>query len=383
MTSNRTDIEFLMIGFLSNSLNDADLCKLNQWLDEDAAHREEFNKLRSAWILSGYESGKKTFDPQLGWPAIKQHIHPGKRIKIRRFTFWQAASLLFCFALGSVITAVITQQEPAQDAAWATPASTTISAPLGAKSNIVLPDGSTVWLNAGSTITYSSDFGSKNRNLQLTGEAFFDVKSDSLNPFNVHTPDMTVKALGTRFNVKAYPDDHVVATTLEEGIVDVMILTPGKTTLRPISLKPKEQLIIQKQKPHGEDEAEDKKTASLIQLQEENDKENPTLEEVIIRSNVKTELSTSWKDDKWIIDNQHLNLFVADLERRYNLDIIFASDELKEYKFSGTIENQTAEQIFTALSLAAPVNYKFDKNKVVLSLNEFNKNKFTRILKNK
>jgi len=107
------------------------------------------------------------------------------------------------------------------------------------------------------------------------------------------------------------------------------------------------------------------------------------VEEVIIRSNVKTELSTSWKDERWIIDNQHLNLFVADLERRYNLDIIFASDELKEYKFTGTIENQTAEQIFKAISLAAPVNYKFDKNKVVLSLNEIDKNKFTRILKNK
>jgi len=189
-----------------------------------------------------------------------------------------------------------------------------------------------------------------------------------------------VKALGTRFNVKAYPDDNTIVATLEEGIIDVMIRVSGKTESRPINLKPKEQLVVIRKAQFEEDQINDKERVFQNQsLQFEN--EILTIEELTIRANVNTELSTSWKDEKWIIDNQQLDLFVADLERRYNLDIIFVSNELKDYKFSGTIENQTAEQIFKALSLAAPVNYKFDKNKVVLSLNAIDKDKFIKILK--
>ena len=379
MINDKTDINFLIVGFLTNTLDKNDLEKLNHWLDEDITHCEEFNKLRSAWILSGYEIGKKSFDAQLGWSAIKQNINIGKTKWIRRFSpLWYAASLLFCFVLGSVISAIVVWKEPVQQKILST--STTISVPLGAKSNITLPDGSMVWLNAGSVITYSSNFGLGTRDLQLTGEAFFDVKSDSLTPFNVHTSDMTVKALGTRFNVKAYPDDNTIVATLEEGIIDVMIRVSGKTESRPINLKPKEQLVVIRKAQFEEDQINDKERVFQNQsLQFEN--EILTIEELTIRANVNTELSTSWKDEKWIIDNQQLDLFVADLERRYNLDIIFVSNELKDYKFSGTIENQTAEQIFKALSLAAPVNYKFDKNKVVLSLNAIDKDKFIKILK--
>ena len=380
MNSNKTDIAFLIAGFLSHSLNDAELQELEQWIDEDATHRQEFNKLRSAWIQSGYESGKKSFDSRSGWPAVEQKINRTKANKFRMFTSVRyAASLLFCFVLGAAISAIIMRKEPNQPIQLAT--STTITVPLGAKSNITLPDGSTVWLNAGSEITYSSDFGWKTRDLQLSGEAFFDVKSDPLNPFNVHTSDMIVRALGTRFNVKAYPDDNNIAATLEEGIVDVMLQIPGKTTLHPISLKPNEQLVIRKSQ-NEESQIADEQSDQKGEMQQ-SDNEDLIVKEVIVRSNVKTELSTSWKDEKWIIDNQQLSVFVADLERRYNLDVIFTTNDLNNYKFSGTIENQTAEQIFIALSLTAPINYKFDKNKVVLSLNEMDKNKFTKILKNK
>ena len=376
------NIEFLIAGFLSDSLNDDEMNKLKEWLDEDAAHYEEFNKYRSAWILAGYETGRKTFDPRLSWQDIKKNIKVDKVSIIRRLTpLWRVASLLFCFMLGYTVNEIRTEDEQIQQKVLNN-TSTTISASFGSKNNILLPDGSTVWLNAGSEITYSSNFGIDARDIQLTGEAFFDVKSDSLTPFIVHTADMTVKALGTRFNVKAFPNDNTIATTLEEGLVDVMIHLSGKTESRSISLKPKEQLVVNR-KAQSEESQVDIKSEDTKNQTKKIEKEKFVIEKVTIHENVKTELSTSWKDEKWIIDNQNLNLFAADLERRYNLNIIFSSPELYDYKFSGTIENQTVEQIFNALSLAAPVNYIFKNNNVILSLNKSDKEKFTKILKNK
>jgi ferric-dicitrate binding protein FerR (iron transport regulator) len=372
------DIAPLITGFLANSLNAGDLSRLNEWLDIDASHRDEFNQIRSAWIISGHEAGKQNFDIQQGWQKVERNIKSGKNKIFKHFTpLWYAASLLFCFVSGAVVS-TWTSLTTVQSISSIT--STIIKAPLGSKSNIILPDGSSIWLNAGSVISYPSDFGIEKRNLQLTGEAFFDVKSDSLMPFNVHTSGMTIRALGTRFNVKAYPNDNIIAATLEEGIIDVaiQISSDGKTSEQSVKLKPKEQLVIQKALTAKEQEATKQHTR-------DNPKQHvstqPIIQEVIIKPNVKTELSTSWKDNKWIINDEPLVLFASNLERRYNLRIRFASEELKDYKFSGIFEDETVEQILTALSLAAPVNYTFNKNNVILSLNQKDKDKFDKMLR--
>jgi len=380
MENDNSDFEYLIAGFFANSLSKNEMNILFRWMDEDVSHCKEFGRFRSAWIMAGYESGKKGFDSRSGWLSIERRIKPGRIMRFKQLApWWYAASLLICFALGATIAMYVPRSEQVPLSTVAK--STTISVPLGSKSNIKLPDGSTVWLNAGSEIHYSSDFGLETRDLQLTGEAFFDVKSDSLKPFNVHTSGMTVKALGTRFNVKAYPDDPVMVATLEEGIIDVEFKSSsgGKTSSQSVKLKPKEQLVIQKT---AKAVATATPTPDHVQKTvQEAATSLPAIKEVIITPNVKTELSTSWKDKKWIISDEPLALFAGNLERRYNLRIHFASEELKEYKFSGMFENETVEQILTALSLAAPINYKFDKNYVVLSLNQRDKDKFNRILK--
>ena len=378
-----TEIEYLITGFFTDSLNEDEMKRLIHWLDEDALHRKEFGRLRSSWIMAGYESGKKSFNSGQGWLSIGQKIKPERSLRLISLApLWYAASLMVCIALGAVI-ALYTPKNELELQATRLITTTTISAPLGAKSNITLPDGSRVWLNAGSEIQYSSDFGNENRDLQLTGEAFFDVKSDSLKPFNVHATGMIVKALGTRFNVKAYPDDITMVATLETGAinVEIMISSGGTITSRAVKLKPKEQLVVQKNPIEGTNAA-----SAHVHIHETSQEiaiPLKDIKEMVIASNVQTELSTSWKDKKWIISDEPLALFAENLERRYNLQIRLDSDELKAYNFSGSFENETVEQILTALSLAAPINYKLDKNNVVLSLNQKNKEKFNKILKSK
>ena len=384
MEYSQTDFESLIVGFFTNSLNEDELGTMNRWLNDDESHRKEFAALRSAWIISGYDAGKKRFDTRKGWAAMDKKLKPTKTAWLAKMSpLRYAASLLLCVALGSAVSIIFSHRQPETPPMQTSMHTTTVFAPLGSKSAVTLPDGSTVWLNAGSEIEYKTDFGIENRNIKLTGEAYFDVKSDSLNPFNVHVQGMTVRALGTRFNVKAYPDDNTVTATLEEGIVDVLIhASDGKNIVQSVKLQPKEQLVVQKT-----DEATEQPvvaTTTPAQTQETDLQTNmqaPAFKEMTIIPNVNTALSTSWKDKKWIISDEPLDRFAENLERRYNISIRFDSEELKNYKFSGTFENETVEQILFALSLAAPVNYRFDKNTVTLSLNVRNMDKFNKILR--
>ena len=248
---------------------------------------------------------------------------------------------------------------------------------MGSKSNITLPDGSVVWLNAGSMLTYPADFGMETREIQLTGEAFFDVKSDSLMPFLVHTGEMTVRAKGTRFNVKAYPDDEMMVATLEEGKLDVLIQATEKSPEQRVELTPKQQFVILKSQLQNS--PAEKKQTTIAKLPSAASGSKVAIKSGRVIPNVKTELATSWKDAQWIVADAPLSSFAADLERRYNVEIHFDTEELKNYKVTGSFENETVEQIFLALSLAAPVNYKINKNQVMLSLNKANKDKFKRI----
>lgn len=387
MGNSQKKIESLFIGFFTNSLNKDELEQLWQWLDKDVSHRKEFDDLRSAWIMAGHNSGKQSFDIGQSWLAIEQRIKPARFMWFKHFNIrplWYAASLIICFGLGAGMFLFTSQKKHAEHSAFITKTATTsIHVPMGSKTSVVLPDGSTVWLNADSEIHYSSVFGLENRDLHLTGEAFFDVISDSIKPFNVHAAGITVKAYGTRFNVKAYPDDLTLAATLEEGNIDVVIpsFSDGKSSSKSVKLRPKEQLVIYKvpneSKIATPSQGSDKKHIREIEVKK------TVIKEVTIKPNVKTELLTSWKDPKWIISDEPLATFADNLERRYNVNISFASEELKEYNFSGIFENETIEQILTAMSLAAPVNYLFDKNNVVLSLNKKDQEKFKKILKNK
>jgi ferric-dicitrate binding protein FerR (iron transport regulator) len=373
-TISDNEIQGLITGFLSGALSEQEQKQLSSWIEQDKAHLETLNRMRSAWIVCRHEAGRKAFDAQGNWPALNQRITTIGRSRFARSitSARYVASLALCIAL-TVAVMVLTRNQPASITSSATPLATTINIPLGSKSNIVLPDGSTVWINAGSTLTCPADFGVATRELRLTGEAFFVVKSDSLMPFDVHAEGLTVRALGTRFNVKAYPDDDMMAMTLEEGMIDVRVQASGQS----VKLKPKEQLVVRKSPQHHIRPGEKTQTAGQSPVSTTS---APNIREIILHPNIKTELATSWKDAQWIIVDEPLSTFVTALERRYNLEIHFDSDELKNYKFTGTIENETVEQVLAALSMAVPANYHFNKNSVVLCLNKAANEKYNEML---
>jgi ferric-dicitrate binding protein FerR (iron transport regulator) len=238
-----------------------------------------------------------------------------------------------------------------------------IEVPYGGRSNLFLPDGSTVWLNAGSKLRYNRQFGTKDRQVFLEGEAFFDVKKNNQR-FIVHTSDLDIHVLGTTFNVKSYPDEDRIETTLIEGTIRIERESEGK----PVFLKPKEKLTYQKSTRQTaiqktQEEAQKAKSEYDGEVPE---KAKPRIQ---IFENVNTEESISWKEGDLLFNKEPLESLVKKLSRKYDIRFEFVDEELKNYSYSGTLRDFPLEQVLKALELTSPIKYSIEGKIVRLSYN--------------
>ena len=200
----------------------------------------------------------------------------------------------------------------------------TVSIPYGATTQFKLPDGSSVWLNSGSSLSYSGNFSTK-RKVELKGEAFFDVVKNA-GPFIVQTNYGKVEVLGTAFNIQAY-DDGDFTTTLERGMVKIL----DTANKHDMILNPGEQ-------------------AKLI-----NNK--------LVKNEVDTKLFTSWKDGKLIFSRDPFPDIMRNLERWFNVTIDYSANDFEGLWFSGTIESETLTEVMNMICKAAPVKYTYESAK--------------------
>ena len=202
-----------------------------------------------------------------------------------------------------------------------------VTTPYGARTNFKLPDGSEVWLNSGSTISFPKQYGDI-RKVELTGQAFFEVVKDG-KPFIVKTNLGTIEVMGTSFDVQAYTDEPF-ETTLVEGSVKV-----NNNTNRLAILKPGQQSVIS--------------PANEFSIKE-----------------VNTELSTSWREGKLMFVKEPFANVARELERWYNVKIELQGERLKKLGYTGTIEMETFGEVLELINTTTPIKYKFDKTTRIL-----------------
>jgi transmembrane sensor len=355
------EIQLLIVDFLTESLNPQDLHQLGTWIAEHNENQEAFNSFVSTWYLSGQSSSITHDKTEEALGKVKHELNESK-VRILG-PFWSfsriAVSWLVVFALGALASFFLTRSshEPV-----ARLSKTIITAPLGSVTLVDLPDGTKVWLNAGSEIVYDPAFGKSERNIELTGEAYFDVKTNKTMPFVVKTSDVVIKAVGTKFNVKAYPDENDISATLEEGKI-ILTSLHDLAAKESVLLKPNETYTYYKRLKKTD-------TGSNSRISKKNRSLQVKENRLEIIPNIRTELVTSWKDKTWIIESQPLGYLIPILERRYDINIEFESDEIMKYKFTGKIQKETIEQIMVAFELSAPINYTIEKNKITLLLNK-------------
>ncbi len=220
-----------------------------------------------------------------------------------------------------------------------------IQCPMGARINFALPDGTTGYLNSGSSLWYSVDF-QKSRNVKVTGEAYFDVFHDSKHPFIVQAENINVKVLGTKFNLISYKDDITEEVILNEGSVEIFGAN-GKIISR---IKPNQMFTLEK------------------------DKKGYRIDEV------DSEQYSSWTNGKLAFKNESMGKVAKRLGRWYNVDIIIEDKELLQYTFRATFINEGLEEVLKLIALTTPIKFEeikreitndtYSKRKIILKLDE-------------
>lgn len=204
--------------------------------------------------------------------------------------------------------------------------------PKGRSFSLVLSDGSKVWLNAESYIKYPVAFSGGTREVYIEGEAFFDVQKENGNQFVVKTKDYSVKVLGTKFNINTYDQEAFAATTLVEGSVAVSGVGPAEITIKP-----------------GEQLRYDRNSGGIEQL------------------SVDVELFTSWVDNKLKLQEMRLEEMFNILMRRYDIELFYSDEEVKEVKFTGRIPlNENLNVILDQISAISDVEFGVEKRLVVV-----------------
>jgi transmembrane sensor len=216
----------------------------------------------------------------------------------------------------------------------------TLKVPYGKRFNVTLSDGTIVYLNAGSSLKYPVSFlEGKIRKVFLSGEAYFDVFSDIKHPFIVNVNDINVKALGTEFNIKGYPEDKSINTVLVQGTVKVY--EKGK---------------------------EDKFDSSII-IKPNSMAMWDRMHKSVIVKKVDSKIYTSWLKDKLIFRNIQFNEIRKVLERHYNVKIINKNKLLDEQQFDATFNIETIDEVLNSFSSTFKIEYKIKDNVIIINEN--------------
>jgi len=205
----------------------------------------------------------------------------------------------------------------------------TLTTPKGGEYQLVLADGTKVWLNAASSLKFPTAFTGSERVVELTGEAYFDVKHNASQPFKVKTARETVQDIGTQFNINSYADENAVATTLVEGSVKIFTGTTQKV------IEPGQQYLLK----------------------------NNGLTEV--RNDVDTDEITAWKSGMFQFNNADMKTIMRQIGRWYNVDVEYQG-EVSNATYHGRISrNSKASDVLKILELSG-MNFKIERSKIIV-----------------
>lgn len=281
--------------------------------------------------------------------------------RLNRRRWWSAASVIFMLGLAAWFW---------QRSRYAVAGSGSADVPErlvaknGSRIRSLLADGTTVWLNAGSSLEYVTDFSGRTREVRLTGEAYFDVIKMPERPFIVHTSDIDIRVLGTVFTVKSYPDDDSVETTLYHGSVKVLRI--GDEEKNAVQLRPNQKFVLSRQAAN--------KPEALSENEQPVPKELPLSFAILPIDSTRKEserIETAWLYSRLEFRGDNFEELARKLERWYNVKIVLTDEKVKKLSVDGSFEKETVAQAFAALKAGFPnLEYKINNNEIYVGLSD-------------
>lgn len=311
------DMNEIIAKYLAGLANIKEKEQLLAWLKEDKENRRLFALYQNIWRNSIAQKELQNIDVDAAYKKIHKQIN--NRVTLHRayVVFQRIAAILLVPLLISTIYLWTVQTKDTHSIMYQE-----VYAAHGTRSKIVLPDSSVVWLNSGTYMKYPQNF-QENRELELKGEAYFQVQANPKNPFVVKTNLLDVMAVGTKFNVEAYPNDSLIAVSLIEG--DVKIQKQEK----PITyLTPNHRFVYNK-------------TLDLSSIEKSNN-----------------QVWTAWIDGMLVFRNNKLSDVFRQIGRKYNVSFDIIDPTILDYKYHATFHNESLDDILTLLQCSAPIIFE-------------------------
>lgn len=341
----------LLKKYCTNCCTEKELNSVLTWFGEFAGTSKEKSLLFKVWDeLPDEESNLKTdFDLLLG--RIHNEINLNKSDKYlqradqnsvkykkseRLINFLtRAAAILLFPVLGFGLFMSVKYQSARHSQNSVNLAFNEVFSSVDAITKVSLPDGSNVWLNHNTSLKYPAMFQGDFRTVELTGEGYFEVAHNPQKPFIVKAGEIQIKALGTTFNVMAYPDEDRIETSLICGLVELQRLEPGGNITPLINMNPNDLTIFQK------------------------------INNEISTRTIDDDRYFSWKNGKLIFNKEPLGDVVKKLSRWFNVDIQIKDPELNDLTYTATFVHETLPQVMELLTLVTPINFTMSERKVI------------------
>jgi len=318
----RFDYDELFISYFSGTLTEDEERELEDWKNASEENRMVFNNAEKVWRSLSLLQEMRGYDVPMALSNVhRKTVKSSVQYQKTLLFYWQRIAAILLLPLLIVGAIYFIKNSSSNSVVWQT-----ISTPPGVKSHVQLPDGTFVWLNSGTDLSYPSSFSDGTRNVKLIGEAFFDVAKDQKHPFIVDLGKINIEVVGTKFNAINYE---------QEGQTEV-VLASGKVKL------------FEKHENNSRLVSEMQPGQQAIYLKESN---------TITLKNVDAGKFTSWIGGKLIFRDDPMDEVVRKLDRWFNVLIEIADPDIGSYIYTATFQNETIEQILSLIKRTSPVEY--------------------------
>jgi ferric-dicitrate binding protein FerR (iron transport regulator) len=344
----------LLKKYVLNELSEEEGRSLQQWSNASELNKNIFQEVISDDTFKEALISGKWDDTTRNWEAVLSRLESAApRISFTKKYFYRAAalaaSLLILVGLGIGSLYYYIQNRGYSDTDF-----TYIYSPRGQRTQVILPDSSKVWLNSETSIRYPVSFNRKSREVTIIGEAFFKVKKNPDKPFYVNTSDVKVKVYGTSFNVKAYPNEKYIETTLIEGKLSVIPKAEAEIPANEIFLHPNDKL---KFKRPGFIDSINVVADKQAEIKRERKEAAPKM---LLSRNIDTSQENLWKDGKLVFLDERFGDMAIKLERWYDVRIHFENEKIKDFRFTGQFDKETINQAMEALKISSQHCYHYE-----------------------
>lgn len=348
------EIKDLVVKYIAGQANHDEIAAVKQWISMSKENESYYIELYDTWHNS-LHAEPDLVDAQQAYHLFLQNTSGGQKTLYKRLLSWSkiAAVLILISAAGLYFYS----QQYEKSQVWHK-----INVSNGVPRKLVLPDATIVWINSGSQVKYSADFGKTSRTIYLDGEAYFDIaKSKKKIPFLVKTKHFTIRDIGTVFNIKAYSDDPSFEATVIEGKISV----EGKISKHD---EENSKVFLEKQqvlKINSRLE-EDSKYDAVSQYNGTGN--NPERVKVLAIDESQIQLYNGWKDDFLVFEETSFKELAKIIERRYDVEMVFQDEDLLNYKYTGSFRNvESITKVMNIIKATTAINYQINGRTVVVS----------------